>query len=206
MSETTQKIVFASNNSGKIREVSQILSGLNLEILPQAEFNVPEVEETGLSFVENALIKARHATGYSGLPAIADDSGLAVDALDGAPGVWSARYAGAEANDVTNLEKVLREMRDIPHEKRGAQFICALVYMRHPRDPTPIICEGIWEGYLTYTAVGKNGFGYDPIFFVPSHGCTSAQLAPEIKNDLSHRGEALRSFVIALTKRKAINL
>ncbi|CAK0751835.1 dITP/XTP pyrophosphatase [Gammaproteobacteria bacterium] len=195
------RIVFASGNPGKIREVGQILSGLHLTVLPQSQFQVPEVEETGLSFVENALIKARHAAAHSGLPAIADDSGLAVDALDGAPGVWSARYAGVGASDEANLDKVLQEMREVPPQERTARFICVLVYLTHPRDPTPIICEGVWEGNLTYTQAGQHGFGYDPIFFVPTHGCTSAQLAPEVKNALSHRGQALRLLLTALQTR-----
>ncbi|CAK0765183.1 dITP/XTP pyrophosphatase [Gammaproteobacteria bacterium] len=197
------EIVLASGNPGKIREVSQILARPGITIWPQSQFKIQEVEETGISFIENALIKARHAAAHSGLPAIADDSGLAVDALEGAPGVWSARYAGPGASDAANLEKLLRDMEQVPPEERTAQFICVLVYMRHPRDPTPIVCEGIWEGHLTYAPVGNNGFGYDPIFFVPGHGCTSAQLAPEVKNQLSHRGQALRLFIAALQARRS---
>lgn len=179
-----------------------MFGGLNVTVLPQSQFQIQEVEETGLSFIENALIKARHAAAHSGLSAIADDSGLVVDALDGAPGVWSARYAGLEANDTANLEKVLREMQGVPPEQRSARFICVLVYMAHPRDPTPIVREGVWEGNLTYAPVGPNGFGYDPIFFVPTHGCTSAQLAPEVKNALSHRGQALRALLATLQSLK----
>ncbi|CAK0772541.1 dITP/XTP pyrophosphatase [Gammaproteobacteria bacterium] len=201
MKNLSGKIVFASGNPGKIREVGQILSGLHLTALPQSQFQVPEVEETGLCFVENALIKARNAAQHSGLPAIADDSGLAVDALDGAPGVWSARYAGPGASDMDNLEKLIQVMREVPPQERTARFICLLVYMAHPRDPTPIICEGVWEGTLTYAPAGEHGFGYDPIFFVPTHSCTSAQLAPEVKNLLSHRGQALRLLQAALRAR-----
>jgi len=201
MKSLSNKVVFASGNPGKIREVSQILSGPHITVLPQSQFQVPEAEETGLCFVENALIKARNAAVHSGLPAIADDSGIAVDALEGAPGVWSARYAGAGASDEDNLEKLIQVMKEVPPEGRTARFICVLVYLAHPRDPTPIICEGSWEGTLTYAPLGGHGFGYDPIFFVPTHGCTSAQLAPEVKNLLSHRGQALRNLLVALQTR-----
>ena len=183
-------IVLASGNPGKIREIQAILQ--NDKILPQSQFNVVEPEETGSTFVENAIIKARNAAKYCNLPAIADDSGLVVDALGGAPGVISARYAGVGASDQANLDKLLVDMQGIPMERRGARFICLMVYLRHAEDPTPIIAQGVWEGSILTQAAGENGFGYDPVFWVADYQCTSAQLAPELKNSLSHRGLALR--------------
>lgn len=185
-----KKVVFASGNVGKVREVCQILS--EFTVFTQSQLNVPEIEETGHTFLENALLKARNASLHTGLPALSDDSGLVVDALGGAPGVWSARYAGPSANDRENLEKVLLGLGDVPFEKRTARFVCVLVYLTSPRDPIPVVCQGIWEGRITLSPSGENGFGYDPIFFVPTHGCTSAQLAPEVKNAISHRGQALQ--------------
>jgi XTP/dITP diphosphohydrolase len=193
-----KQIVLASNNPGKVREIGQMLADLDLEVLPQSAFNIEEVEETGLSFVENAILKARHAAAKSDLPAIADDSGLEVDALNGAPGIYSARYAGAGATDTQNLQKLLAELEKVPHEQRTARFQCLLVYMRHAQDPTPRIYQGTWEGRITFEPRGERGFGYDPVFFVPSHNCTSAELAPEVKNALSHRGQALRQLVADL--------
>mgnify|MGYP006288152187 CR=1 FL=1 len=201
MKTPPDKLIFASGNPGKVREVQELLAGLHLTLLPQSHFQVPEAEETGLTFVENALIKARNAAIHSGLPAIADDSGLAVDILDGEPGVWSARYAGLGASDQANLDKLLLELKDVPPEECTARYICVMVYLAHPRDPTPIICEGIWEGRITLEVAGENGFGYDPAFWVPTHGCTSAQLPREVKNALSHRGQALRALVAALRVR-----
>ena len=192
------KIVLASNNPGKVREIGQILAGLELEVLPQSAFSIEEVEETGLSFVENAILKARHAAAQSGLAAIADDSGLEVDALKGAPGIYSARYAGQGATDAENLQKLLSELEQVPESERTARFQCLMVFMRHAADPTPLICQGTWEGRITFEPRGESGFGYDPVFFVPSHNCTSAELAPEVKNQLSHRGQALRLLVAAL--------
>lgn len=183
-------IVLASGNPGKIREIQAILQ--NDKILPQSQFNVVEPEEPGLTFIENAIIKARNAALHCKLPAIADDSGLVVDALDGAPGVISARYAGIGASDRANLDKLLADMRDVPDERRTARFICVMVYLRHAQDPTPVIAQGAWEGRILHHAVGDNGFGYDPVFWVDDHQCSSAQLAPELKNALSHRGQALR--------------
>ena len=192
-------IVLASGNSGKIREIQAILQNDN--ILPQSHFNVVEPEETGTTFVENAIIKARNAAKFCNLPAIADDSGLVVDALKGAPGVISARYAGVGASDQANLDKLLVDMQGIAMEKRSARFICLMVYLRHAEDPTPIIAQGVWEGQILTQAAGENGFGYDPVFWVGDYQCTSAQLAPEVKNSLSHRGQALRILNQQLTSR-----
>ncbi len=193
------RIVLASNNAGKVREINQLLQGHDLEVVPQSRFDVSEVEETGLTFVENAILKARHAAAHTGLPAIADDSGLEVDALDGAPGIYSARYAGAGASDLENLQKLLHDIEDVPDEQRTARFQCLMVYLRHAGDPTPRIFQGTWEGRILHAPQGDNGFGYDPVFYVPDQQCSSAQLAPEVKNRLSHRGQALRKLVAALS-------
>ena len=196
-----QKIVLASDNPGKAREFNHMLAGLDIEILPQAAFQVPNIEETGLSFVENAILKARNAAQHTGLPAVADDSGLEVDALGGAPGIHSARYAGPNASDEANLEKLLLALREVPDERRTARFHCLLVYLRHARDPTPLICQGTWAGRITVAARGTNGFGYDPVFFVPALDKTAAELSPETKNRLSHRGQALAQLLRALAHR-----
>lgn len=185
-------IVLASSNPGKIREIQAILQ--TQRILPQSQFNVIEPEETGSTFVENAIIKARNAALHCQLPAIADDSGLVVDALQGAPGVISARYAGVGASDQANLEKLLFNMQGVPEAQRTARFICVIVYLRHAEDPTPVIAQGVWEGCILMHAVGEHGFGYDPVFWVDDYRCSSAQLKPEIKNALSHRGQALRTL------------
>ena len=195
-----QKIVLASNNKGKVREFGQMLTTIDMEVLPQATFNIEDADETGLTFVENAIIKARHASAIAELPAIADDSGLEVDALKGAPGIYSARYSGEGATDEKNLLKLLEALKDVPEKKRTARFQCVLVYMRHAEDPTPIICQGTWEGIIITKPQGENGFGYDPIFYVPEYDCTSAQLSSEQKNKLSHRGIALKALVSKLTK------
>jgi len=195
-----QRLVLASNNPGKVREFGQMLAGLDLQVLPQSEFNAGDVEETGLTFVENAILKARNAAHHSGLPAIADDSGLEVDALDGAPGIYSARYAGPGASDAQNLQKLLADLAAVPDAERSARFQCLLVYLRHANDPTPLICQGTWEGLITREPQGDNGFGYDPVFYVPDQHCTSAQLPAETKNQLSHRGQALRQLVAALSR------
>jgi len=197
-----KKIVLASNNKGKVREINQFLAGLAVSVLPQSEFNVDEAEETGLTFVENAILKARNAAQQSGLPAIADDSGIEVDALNGEPGIYSARYAGIGASDEDNLQKLLTALEDVPEAKRTARFQCLMVYMRHAKDPTPIICQGTWEGIITREPQGDNGFGYDPVFYVPDHNCTSAQLPAEVKNQLSHRGQALRLLVKQLRQKQ----
>ncbi len=186
-----QRIVLATGNPAKVRELGQLLKGLEMEILPQAEFAVPDIEETGLSFVENALLKARNAALHTALPAIADDSGLEVDTLQGAPGIYSSRYGGSEATDRDNIEKLLHALKEVPEQQRTARFRCLLVYMRHAADPCPVICQGTWEGYILREPRGENGFGYDPVFYIPALECSSAQLEPEVKNRISHRGKAL---------------
>jgi XTP/dITP diphosphohydrolase len=183
-----QTVLLASGNAGKLRELGAVLAPLGVTLKPQAEFNVPEVEETGLSFVENAIIKARAAAAHSGLPAIADDSGLEVDYLNGAPGIYSARYSGG--GDAANNARLLQELRDVPEAQRTARFQCVLVYMRHALDPTPLVCQASWEGAILFAPAGEHGFGYDPLFYVPEHHCSSAQLPPEIKNRISHRAKA----------------
>jgi XTP/dITP diphosphohydrolase len=185
-------IVLASNNPGKLREIQSILEKLPVQIIPQSAFNVPDIQEIGLTFVENAILKARCAAQHAKLPAIADDSGLEVDALDGAPGIYSARFAGKNATDQENREKLLYELENVPEQNRTARFQCIMTYFRHPKDPTPIIVHGTWEGRILFKEQGKNGFGYDPIFFVPTHNCSAAELSMDIKNQISHRGQALR--------------
>ncbi len=192
------KIVLASGNSGKLREIQAVLDQQRFQLIKQSEFNVPDVPETGTTFVENAIIKARHAAQLTGLPALADDSGIEVDALQGAPGVYSARYAGEHGADEANNIKLLSEMKNVAEEDRGARFQCVIVYMRHAGDPMPLICEGIWEGKILYDLAGSNGFGYDPLFFVPTHGCSSAQLDPAEKNRISHRAQALQKLISKL--------
>lgn len=186
-----RRVVLASNNSAKVREIERILRGCEIEIVPQSEFGVSQIDETGLSFVENAIIKARHAADISGLPAIADDSGIEVDALHGAPGIYSARYAGEPCSDQANNDKLLRDLATVAEEKRSARFQCVIVYMRHAADAMPLICTGTWEGRILYEPRGPHGFGYDPLFYVPTHGCASAELDPEVKNRISHRAQAL---------------
>ena len=197
----SKTIVLASSNAGKVREFNQLLGGLQLEVVPQSHFNVTDAEETGLTFVENAILKARNAAQHTRLPAVADDSGLEVDALHGAPGIYSARYAGPNASDAENLEKLLGMLNDIPEAQRGARFQCVLVFMRHALDPTPLICQGTWEGRILTRPCGTNGFGYDPVFFVPTHECSAAELPAEVKNSLSHRGQALRQLLASLPGR-----
>lgn len=183
------QLVLASNNAGKLKELQAML-GAHIEVLPQSQFISEEAEETGLSFIENAILKARHAARASGLPALADDSGLAVDALGGAPGIYSARYADG-LGDAANNAKLLDALKDVPDEQRGARFICALALVRHADDPVPIICEGAWEGRILHAAQGEHGFGYDPLFLVPVLGVSSAELPAEQKNQLSHRARAM---------------
>jgi len=186
------KIVIASGNKGKIRELQELLQPLHVETIPQSEFNVMDIEETGLTFIENALLKARNATRLTGLPAISDDSGLCIAALDNRPGIYSARYAGPGAKDTDLIAKVLDEMKDIPDDKRDAAFHSVVVYMRHEKDPDPIVAHGVWPGMIIHHAEGEHGFGYDPIFHVPEHNCTAAELDPALKNTISHRGRALQ--------------
>ncbi|HID98706.1 MAG TPA: RdgB/HAM1 family non-canonical purine NTP pyrophosphatase [Thiotrichaceae bacterium] len=192
-------IVLASGNPGKLREFAQILSEFHLDVVPQSQFNVPDVPETGLSFVENALIKARNAAQYTSLPAMSDDSGIEIDALNGAPGIYSARFAGAEATDDDNNALLLEKLKGVPNEQRTARYHCVIVYMQHANDPMPLICQGTWEGRILHEPRGQNGFGYDPFFYVPTHHCAAAQLPPDVKNQLSHRGQALRALQAALT-------
>lgn len=190
----TRTVVLASNNAGKLREIGALAADLDVDIVAQARFAVPPVAETGLSFVENAILKARAAAAHSGHPAIADDSGLEVDALGGAPGVHSARYAGAAATDAANVEKLLAALREVPETERTARFQCVMVYLRHARDATPLIAHGTWTGWIGTAPRGDHGFGYDPVFVVPDRGCTSAELPPDVKNRLSHRGQAARAL------------
>ena len=190
-----ERIVLASNNAGKVREINQLLAEQQITVVPQKEYDIPEAEETGLTFVENAILKARNAAAHSGCAAIADDSGLEVDALRGAPGIYSARYAGAGCSDADNNRKLLDALKGLPDEQRTARFQCVMVYMRHAEDPTPIICQGTWEGVILSEPQGDNGFGYDPVFLVPGEGCSSAELPPATKNRLSHRGQALQKLL-----------
>ncbi len=188
------KIVLATGNRGKLQELSTLLADSGVTILPQSDFGVPEADETGLSFVENAILKARNAAAHTGLPAIADDSGLEVDALNGAPGIYSARYAGPGAGAEANITKLLGAMQGIADVDRGARFRCVMVYLRHADDPSPVIAEGTWEGRILREPRGDQGFGYDPVFFVPTHGCSAAELDRAEKNRISHRGQALRAL------------
>jgi len=196
-----KKLVIASNNPGKLREIDRILQPLGLEVLPQSAFNIPEAEEPYCTFIENCLTKARHASEHSGLPALADDSGICVDALNGAPGVYSARFAGEPKSDQRNNEKLIELLQ---HESnRKAHYYCVIILVRHPHDPQPIIAEGSWHGEIIDTPRGSGGFGYDPYFLVPELGQTGAELAPDVKNGMSHRGKALAELV---TKLKLANL
>ncbi len=198
LTEFPKRVVLASGNAGKLTEFNELLKDWRCKVIAQSEFAAPSVAETGDSFVENALLKAHAAAHHCGLPAIADDSGLAVDALDGAPGIFSARYAGASATDADNNLKLLQALHGLPLAQRGARYHCALVYLRHWQDPNPIICQATWEGHILEQAQGDGGFGYDPLFFVPTEGCSVAQLNAAAKNQLSHRGQALRLLLAAL--------
>lgn len=189
----TQRLILASNNAGKLKEFSEILGPIGFTLHPQGEFNVPEAEEPHATFVENALEKARHASRLTGLPALADDSGVCVNALGGAPGVWSARFAGEPKSDARNNEKVIADLAQ--HADKSAYYYCVLVYVRHADDPQPVIADGRWDGEITPTARGSNGFGYDPHFWIPSLGKCAAELTSAEKNGLSHRGQALRALV-----------
>lgn len=193
-----KKLVIASNNPGKLREIERILQPFGLEVLPQSVFNIPEAEEPYCTFIENCLTKARHAAEHSGLPALADDSGICIDALNGAPGVYSAHFAGEPRSDVRNNEKMLELLQHEPNRK--AHYYCIMVLVRHPLDPQPIIAEGTWHGAIIDTPRGTGGFGYDPYFLVPSLGQTGAELALDIKNSISHRGQALAALVAQLNR------
>jgi len=193
-----QKVVLATGNAGKVRELADKLAAFGLDIVAQTECGVESAEETGLTFIENALLKARHAAAITGLPAIADDSGLAVNALGGAPGIYSARYAGAEASDRQNIDKLLEAMENVADGQRQAQFHCVLVYLRHAEDPTPLVFHGCWQGEIARAVSGEGGFGYDPVFFVPALGKTAAELSKEEKRAVSHRGKALALLLEAM--------
>lgn len=187
------QLVIASGNAGKLREIARILSPFGIEAVPQSQFNVPDCPEPYVTFVENCLAKARHASLHSGLPALADDSGICVDALGGAPGVLSARYAGEPKSDDRNNEKLIADLAN--ETNRRAHYTCVMVYVRHPDDPEPVIAEGRWFGEIIDTPRGENGFGYDPYFMVPEFGKTGAELDADTKNGISHRGQALRDLV-----------
>lgn len=190
-----KSIVVATGNAGKLKEIQHIVAPFGFEVVTQKSLNVTEAEETGLTFVENALIKARNAAQQTGKPALADDSGLEVDALKGQPGIYSARYAGENATDADNNAKLLEALKDIPEAQRTARFQCVMVYLKHPNDPTPLICQGTWEGRILFEPKGDNGFGYDPLFLVPEKNCASAELTSDIKNAISHRGKALQQLL-----------
>lgn len=190
-----QKVVLATGNKGKVAELSAMLAPFAFEVIPQTALGVTDADETGLTFVENAILKARHAAQSTGLPAIADDSGLAVNALAGAPGIYSARYAGSNSNDAANIAKLLEALAAVPPAERQAAFHCVLVYLRHADDPTPLICHGSWAGEIALTASGQGGFGYDPVFYLPALAKTAAELSATEKQQLSHRGKALRQLL-----------
>jgi len=190
-----RRIVLATGNAGKLKEMRKIFSGLDVGIVAQSDFDTAEAIEDGLSFVENAIIKARNAAAHTGLPALSDDSGIEVDALHGEPGIHSARYAG---NDESNIQRLLRELDGVPDDQRTARFQCVMVYLRHAKDPVPVITQGSWEGRILQAPQGEGGFGYDPVFSVPERGCSAAELSAEDKNALSHRGKALRQMLDAL--------
>jgi len=192
------KIVIASNNVHKSQELQYILKQENVETILQSQLNIDSVEETGLTFVENAILKARHACKHAKMPAIADDSGLEVAALFGQPGIYSARYAGSLATDNDNIEKLLLELKDLPESERTAQFQSVIVFLKDATDPSPIICQGTWKGRITLSPSGKNGFGYDPVFFLSDHNCTAAELSLEIKNRISHRAQSMQKLILCL--------
>ena len=190
-----QTLVLASGNAGKLRELSAMISAFGWNVACQSDWDVPEAVEDGLSFIENALIKARHASRHTGLPALGDDSGLVVDALQGAPGIYSARYAGAGAGDDANNCKLLKELKGLPGAKRSAHFYCAMALVRHQNDPAPLLATGSWDGSITEAPSGAGGFGYDPLFWVADRACTSAELPADEKNRISHRGRALAQMM-----------
>ena len=195
----SQQIVLASGNLGKIAEIQAMLQHHDIEVISQSFFDVPDIEETGTTFIENAIIKARHAAKITGLPTIADDSGLEVDAINGQPGVYSARYAGLPSNDRLNTKKLLNALDGIPEKKRSARFHCLMIFMAHATDPSPLIGQGTWEGRIAFQEAGDNGFGYDPVFYSPEHQCVSAELTATIKNRVSHRAHALNQLMPQIT-------
>lgn len=197
----SMNIVLASSNKGKLKELEMILAPLGYRIQPQHELNVPDADETGLTFVENAILKARNACQHTGLAAISDDSGIEVDALNGAPGIYSARYAGINANDAANNALLIEQLKKQGNGPFSARYQCVIVYMRHAADPTPIICQGTWEGEIQFSPAGNNGFGYDPHFYVPEKQQTAAELTDNVKHTLSHRGKALAQLITALKNR-----
>ena len=188
------KIVLASNNSHKIKEFSKILDEENIQLISQSKLDIPEADETGLTFLENSIIKARNASLIAKLPAIADDSGIEVDALNGRPGIYSARYAGLKCDDKANNKLLLKELKDIPYSLRTARYHCTIVYLSSYDHPVPKIYNATWEGYIGTQEIGKNGFGYDPLFYLPEYKCTAAELSETVKNTISHRGKALKTF------------
>ncbi|WP_438462631.1 RdgB/HAM1 family non-canonical purine NTP pyrophosphatase [Marinomonas sp. PE14-40] len=199
----SKTLVLASNNTGKINEFNDMLSNLGFEVKPQGEFNVEEAEENGLSFIENAILKARNACAQTGLPAIADDSGIEVDYLNGAPGIYSARFAGEHGNSEANNALLLEKLEGVPEEERTARFHCVLAYMKHKDDPTPWVFHGVWEGSILTEIQGKHGFGYDPVFYVPNRDCSAAMLTKDEKNRISHRAIALQQLLAAFEQAKA---
>ncbi|HET9034299.1 MAG TPA: RdgB/HAM1 family non-canonical purine NTP pyrophosphatase [Dokdonella sp.] len=194
------KLVLASGNAGKLVEIREVLADLSIELVAQGELGVSDAEETGATFVENAILKARHAARMSGLPALGDDSGICVDALDGAPGLLSARYAGEHGNSAANIARLLEALNDVPDARRSAHFFCVIVLLRHADDPAPLIAEGRWPGRILDAPRGSGGFGYDPIFFDPTHECSAAELDASVKNRISHRGQALSRLRELLAK------
>lgn len=194
----TQPLVLASSNAGKIAELGALLAPFGFHVVPQTELQVPDADETGLSYIENAILKARHAAKLTGLPALADDSGLSVDALGGAPGIYSARYAGSHGNDAANIALMLANLAAVPAGQRQAQFHCVLALVRHADDPVPLIAHGVWHGEIALTSQGTGGFGYDPVFYLPTLGKTAAELSKAEKAAISHRGQALRQLVSLL--------
>lgn len=196
---SVQELVLATSNHGKLIELEAFLTDLPFKVLPQNTLGISDAEETGLTFVENALIKARHATEKAQLPALADDSGLVVDALAGEPGIYSARYAGDHVSADAHMDKLLNALHEVPFEKRTAHFHCTLVLMRHALDPAPLICQGIWHGLILFKKRGQGGLGYDPLFYVPSYHCSAAELSVEAKNKISHRGQALAQLSALLS-------
>lgn len=190
-SESARTLVLASGNQGKLRELDAMLAPVGWAVMPQIEWGISEAVEDGLSFIENAIIKARHASEHTGLPALGDDSGLVVDILGGAPGIFSARFSGAAADDSSNIRKLLAELDGLPESDRNAHFYCAMALVRHAHDPAPLLATGRWNGRIMEASAGTGGFGYDPVFWVPTHDCSSAELPTKVKNQISHRGKAL---------------